>query len=281
MAGTALKRELSKRGVETIGVARSGSDLSCDLEDEKQISNVLCAEQYNAVINAAAQVDVNRCETKSIESWKINAKLVSILANFCHEKNIPLLQISTDHFYTYGDDYPHKEKDQVFCVNEYSRHKYAAEAFALTWKSSLVLRTSILGVRKDGQKSLLEWAMNSLIRGKKIELFGDAWTSSIDVETFSEIALTLFFDIKFRGCLNVGSHEVYSKAKLIRKLADILNIDHSKCQTSSIRRIENRPNCLGLDVSKAEELLGRNMPNLDQICKSLAINFHFCNSRIN
>ncbi len=194
MAGTAIKTELIKRGIEVVGVSRSGSELSCDITDENQIARVLCSGQFNALINAAAQVDVNKCELDPLESWKINAKFVSILANFSYELDIPLLQISTDHFYTYGDNNPHKETDPVFCVNEYARHKYAAEIFALASPSSLVLRTSILGVRKNGQQSLIEWAINSLLQQDKIELFCDAWTSSLDVDTFAKYAIKLFLD---------------------------------------------------------------------------------------
>jgi dTDP-4-dehydrorhamnose reductase len=282
MAGMALKKSLTKRGIKTIGVARSGSDISCDLADENQIANVLCAEEYDAFINAAAQVDVARCDKNPLESWNINARLVSFLSNFSHELDVPLLQISTDHYYTYGDDYPHKENDRVFCINEYSRHKYAAESFALISKNSLVLRTSILGARKGSQKSLVEWAIESLRRGAEIELFSDAWTSSLDVETFADVALTLLFDIKYRGLVNVGSRDVFSKEKLIRNLAEMLQIDHSKCLSGSIKRnFSNRPNCLGLDVSKVEEVLGHKMPTFDQVCQSLAANLQLDKSALN
>lgn len=269
LAGTALKHELLKRGIRATGVSRSGSELSCDLADEDQITRVISSDRYDAFINAAAQVDIKRCEIDPIESWKINAKIVSILANYCQEAQIPLLQISTDHFYNYGDSYPHKESDPVFCINEYARHKYAAECFALASKNALVLRTSILGVRQKGQTSLFEWAIRSLLRCDEIELFRDAWTSSLDVETFAKVALKLFFDKKFRGLLNVACSEVYSKEQLVRKLANNLKLDHSKCLSVSIKKVSSQPNCLGLDVSQAQSLLKEKLPNLDEVCRSL------------
>lgn len=269
MAGTALKKELLSRDIEVIGVSRSGSDLSCDLTDENQIAGALCSDRYDAFINAAAQIDINRCEDDPLESWKINAKLVSVLTNFSHELDIPLLQISTDNFYTYGDDYPHRETDPVFCVNEYSRHKYAAEVFALASKNSLVLRTSILGIRKNSQKGLIDWALDNLLKHKEMELFCDAWTSSLDVETFSKFAIQLFLDKKVRGLFNLAASEVYSKEQLIRKLADMLEIDHSKCYSGSIKRMSNRPNCLGLDVTLAQQLLIETLPDLDGVCNNL------------
>jgi dTDP-4-dehydrorhamnose reductase len=275
MAGSSIKHELLERSIEVVGVSRSGSDLSCDIKDENQIASVLCSDQFDAVINAAAQININRCDQDPLESWKVNAKAVSIIANFCNELDIPLLHISTDHFYTYGDNYPHKESDPVFCVNEYARHKFAAECFALNYSGSLVLRTSILGKSTKGQKSLIDWAIDSLQRQDKIELFCDAWTSSLDVETFSKYAINLFLDVRHKGLLNLASSEVYSKERLIRKLADMLQIDHSKCFSGSVKRLSNRPNCLGLDVSVAQNLLSNSLPTLEEVCTNLISNYRF------
>tara|TARA_B100001057_G_scaffold426400_1_gene450451 strand:- start:1208 stop:2086 length:879 start_codon:yes stop_codon:yes gene_type:complete len=275
MAGTAIKTELLKRNINVIGVSRSGSEISCDVSDENKVESIFRHDQYDALINALAQTDVNRCERDPLESWKINAKIVSILSNFSNELKIPLLQISTDHFYTYGDNHPHKETDPVFFVNEYARHKYAAEFFALSSPRSLVLRTSILGVRQKGENSLLEWAIQSLLQQDEIELFYDAWTSSIDVETFAKQALKLFFDENYRGLLNLASSEVYSKEQLVRKLADMLELDHSKCLSTSVKRISNRANCLGLDVLKAQNLLKEKLPNLDKVCRNLINKYQF------
>lgn len=269
MAGSAIKKELLRRGVTVIGVARSGSDTSCDLADQTQVAELLRSYRFDALINAAAQVDINRCETDPLESWVLNAKLVSILGNFSFEFETPLLQISTDHFYNYGDRYAHRETDPVFCVNEYARHKYAAEFFALTSPNSLVLRTSILGLRNKGQHSLIDWAIESLLKRQEIELFSDAWTSSIAVQTFAKIALKLFLDLQYRGLLNVASSEVYSKEQLIRKLADILDLDHSNCLSGSVAKMNNRANCLGLDVTKAERLLDQKMPSMEEVCHCL------------
>ena len=269
MAGTAIKRELRLRKADVIGVSRSNSELCCDLCDENQIANMLMSVECDAIINAAAQVDVNSCEIDPLSSWKINAKIVSILANFSLNFDKPLLQISTDHYYPYGGTRAHRECDPVYCVNEYARHKFAGEQFALVSPNSLVLRTSFLGVRDGGRKSLLQWAIASISDREPIELFNDAWTSSIDVNSFARFALDLFLDINHRGLLNLSAGEVYSKEKLIRKVADLLHLDHGMCTSRSVTGSLNRPTCLGLDVSAAESLLKIKLPKLDQVCSNL------------
>ena len=270
MAGSALKRSLESRNFSVTGIARTKSDHDCDLTDENNLSNVLNMKKYDVIINSAALVNIDYCEENSYASWMINSKLVSVLANWSYKKNIPLLHISTDHFYDYGDNNPHKEEDPICCVNEYSRHKYAAEAFALSSKNSLILRTSILGYREFGQGGLIQWAISNLIKNKKIELFYDAWTSSIDVDSFADIAIRLFLDEKQRGVINVASREVYSKEQIIRCLADMLSINHHQCKSVSIKSyFLNRPSCLGLDVSKVEKILNIKMPSMQDVCLAL------------
>lgn len=275
MAGSSIKSELLGRNVEVIGVSRSKRDLTCDIEDENQITRVMCSDHYDAVINAAAQIDINKCEQDPLESWRVNGKAVSTITNLCNELDVPLLHISTDHFYTYGDNYPHKESDPIFCVNEYARHKLAAECFALNYSGSLVLRTSILGRSTKGRRSLVDWAIESLEQQDPVELFYDAWTSSLDVKTFSKYAVELFLERSQKGLLNLASSEVYSKEQLIRKLADMLQIDHSKCLSGSIKRLSNRPNCLGLDTSAAQKLLGKELPAMEEVCANLINNYDF------
>ena len=281
MAGSSIKTELLKRNIRVVGVSRSGSEVLCDLSNEKQITKIFRDDRYDAVINAAAQININRCEQRPLESWKINAKLVSIISNLCNKSTVPLLHISTDHFFTYGNDHPHKETDSVFCVNEYARHKLAAEAFALAHPGALVLRTSFLGARRKQHESIINWGINSLLRKDKIELFSDAWTSSVDVETFSSCAIRLFIDKNQRGLLNLGASEVYSKEQLIRKLADILGIDHTDCPSGSVKQLSNRANCLGLDIGKAQELLDDSLPDLEGVCQNLIANGHFGNTVAN
>ena len=281
MAGSAITKQLQHRGFHSTGVARSGSDISCELTNERQVVELLRNVDFDAVINAAAQVDINHCEIDPLESWKINSKLVSIIANLSQDKGFPFLQISTDHYYTCGGNNPHKETDPVYLVNEYARHKYAAEQFALATSNSLILRTSLLGVRGKGAPSLIEWAVDNLLKAQEVEYFSDAWTSSIGVQFFARTALELFFEVKHRGLLNVASSEVYSKEKLIRKLADLLDLDHSICSSGSVAKMNNRANCLGLDVTNAERLLDRQMPNMEEVCRSLIDDYDLIGTRNN
>ena len=69
--------------------------------------------------------------------------------------------------------------------------------------------------------------------------------------------------------------EVFSKEKLIRSLATSLNLSHDHCRSVKIQEIDKkRANCLGLDVSKIEKILGRRMPSLKETIVSIRNDFN-------
>jgi len=55
----------------------------------------------------------------------------------------------------------------------------------------------------------------------------------------------------------------------------MLGIDHSNCLSGSVKRLSNRANCLGLDVSLAQKLLRKRLPTMEEVCTNLINNYNF------
>ena len=186
-----------------------------------------------------------------------------------------LTHISTDHFYDYGADYAHDEDDKVVILNEYARQKYASEKIALQDKNSLVVRTSIIGYKYSKKLTFIEWILSTIKKKKEITGFKDAYTSSIDVDSFVDILL-LSLEKEIIGTYNIGSSEVYSKYDLIEKIINTLNLPNIKLEASSVSELETpRASCCGLNVKKIEEVLDIKMPSLTNIIKKLKIEENF------
>lgn len=270
MVGQAFNAQLSAMGHEVVGAARSQAEINLDISVDEALLLVLERGKFDAVVNAAAIVDIEKCELDPLSSWKTNAAPLAILSTWTREYKVPLLHISTDHYYPYGDNIAHCEDAPVFFLNTYAKHKYAAEAFALASPYSLVLRTSIVSSRKNGGKSLVDWALESLSLGKRISVFNDAWTSSIDVESFARLGWEMFAEKQAKGLYNLSCREVYSKEELIRGLADKAGYTQENLFPASIKEIfPNRPNCLGLNPSKAEKLIGNKCPDFNAVLDNL------------
>ena len=265
MLGMAFMRS-SSPDFSVIPVSREDFDFT----NRDELYRFLDAKEPDVVINVAANINLAACEQNKVDSAKINVDFVAHLSNWCAKKDSFLVQVSTDHFYDYGSNDPHHENEKVVLLNEYARQKYAAEK-AAEGSSTLVLRTSILGYRNSGALTFIEWVLSTIKTGDVINGFVDAYTSSIDVDSFVEIA---FLCIKSRltGVYNIGCSEVYSKYDLIQAI--IFEIDSADIRLESATigdLVPKRANCCGLDVTKIEQVLGTSLPTLVNVVKKLKI----------
>tara|TARA_X000000950_G_scaffold4740_1_gene4893 strand:+ start:7849 stop:8700 length:852 start_codon:yes stop_codon:yes gene_type:complete len=270
MLGQALMRAENKN-FEIKSCKRSDFDFT----NENKLFNFLDTNKPQIVINAAANINLDYCESYPCEAQKINVDFVKNLSRWCSKNDSMLTHISTDHFYDYGADYAHDEDDKVVILNEYARQKYASEKIALQDKNSLVVRTSIIGYKYSKKLTFIEWILSTIKKKKEITGFKDAYTSSIDVDSFVDILL-LSLEKEIIGTYNIGSSEVYSKYDLIEKIINTLNLPNIKLEASSVSELETpRASCCGLNVKKIEEVLDIKMPSLTNIIKKLKIEENF------
>ena len=242
-----------------------------DFTIKNKLYEFLDLEKPHVIINAAANINVLYCEEHASDTYKINVEFVQNLAEWCAVNEALLVQISTDHFYDYGGRLAHKETNEIRILNEYARQKYLAEKFAIQTCQSLVLRTSILGYRYLGKRTFIEWLLKTIKCESSISGFVDAYTSSIDVDSFVDVAL-LCVDTKLTGCFNVGCAEVYSKYDLIKRIiAKLDNVDINLKRSSVGEIFPKRANCCGLDAKRIENELGISLPSLNMVIEKLKV----------
>lgn len=269
LLGQAMALEGQRRGWTIRSAARSAAPLTVDISDERALSDLIGAESPDLVINCSALTDIRRCEEDPGLAYAVNARPLAFLAAWSTRTGKPLLHVSTDHYHLEGGPRPHDEDERPALVNEYARTKYAGEAFALTSPSALVLRTSIVGIRGWGPATFAEWALQAVLEDQPVQLFHDAYTSSIDVGTFSRAALDLC-ERGHAGLLNVAASEVYSKEEFVRELASQLGRPLSDVTRASVSTLEPpRPSSLGLEVKRAEQHLGYRLPDLPSVVASV------------
>ena len=266
-----VKFYTKKSGYRVVSLARKGADVECDISDSNDFHTTLENLKPDAIINCAALVDINICELRPNESWSVNVQPMFVLHEWARSKDFKLIQVSTDHFFDNGGAEAHSENDPVTFKNIYAKHKYCAEQIASLISGAMVLRTSILGesnYRANGSV-FWEWALDAVLQDKKVSLFYDAFTSSIDIFNFCDLTNQLL-EKNATGLLNLASSEVYSKKDFVLALAARLDRKLSSATTASVHQLEiSRATCLGLDVTKIENILGLKMPNLEHVISSL------------
>ncbi len=250
MLGQALTQVAVERGLDYVGA----SSIDADFREPGAFERLMEKTRPTTVINCAAITDIARCEANPCEAYMVNAQAVARLAAM---GGFRLIQISTDHFWTGDRRRAHNEYAPPRLVNEYARTKFAGEYFALNNPDTLVVRTNIVGERNT------RWLVEGL-RAEGLEarmpltLYDDFYTSPIDVRSFSEALLDI--PTSRRGILNIAGREVVSKYEFAELLADAMGYPMTGKRGSVNGMKPKRAESLGLDVSRAEKLLGRKLP---------------------
>lgn len=269
LAGAALMDAARARGLAVTGASRRG-ERRVDLRDAEGLAGLIGELRPAVVINAAAQVSVAECERDPAQAWLVNARPASLLAELSRERRFRLLQVSTDHFYSGDGRRAHREDDPVVLLNDYARTKYAAEAFALSAPDALAVRTNILGLRSATGGSFGEWALKVVETDAEATLFEDQFVSILDIWSFAEGLLDLAAS-DARGLVNLASSEVFSKAELVEAIAAALGRPLTRARRGSVGMLDvRRPDSLGLDVGRAEAILGRRLPGLQAVAGRFA-----------
>ncbi len=268
LLGRALIQRAKKQQYQALAVARSGGDIDLDITDSGALRELLAQTSPDLIINAAANVNLADCESNPEEAFAINAEPAKVLAKWSQETERPFVQVSSDHFFDGDGSVKHDETMPVVLLNKYAASKRAGEVYALQAKSALILRTSIAGFHPDG-RGFAAWALGSIAGRKPMTLFDDFYGSTIDVSTFCVAAFDLI-EQGASGLLNLASSEVSSKQEFIMMLSRLVNVELDWVSLGSVTMLKpRRARSLGLDVSRAEQLLGRDLPGLHDVCVNL------------
>ncbi|MEY2558012.1 MAG: dTDP-4-dehydrorhamnose reductase [Verrucomicrobiota bacterium] len=136
--GAALAREYA-REFDVIGFNHAQLDLGAP----EQLRSTLGDLDFDALINAAAQTNVDRCETHQDEAFALNAEAPRVLAEICRARNARFIHISTDYVFDGEKPEPYTEEDEAQPISVYGESKREGERRALEANDrALIVRVS-------------------------------------------------------------------------------------------------------------------------------------------
>jgi dTDP-4-dehydrorhamnose reductase len=136
--GAALVREYG-REFEVVGFNHAQLDLGAP----EQLRSTLGSLDFDALMNAAAQTNVDRCETHQEEAFALNAEAPRVLAEICHAKKARFIHISTDYVFDGEKREPYTEEDEARPISVYGESKREGERRALEANDrALIVRVS-------------------------------------------------------------------------------------------------------------------------------------------
>jgi dTDP-4-dehydrorhamnose reductase len=143
--------------------------MDLDITDRDAIQRVLDLHCPPALINAAAQANVNRADSERELSMRVNGEGPRLLAEACAERGVRLVHISTDYVLT-GRATPGtllREDDPVDPGSIYAESKLAGEEAVLAAGATVV---RVQWVYRPGARSFFTLAMERLARGEPLSL---------------------------------------------------------------------------------------------------------------
>ena len=137
--GSEIARQADIRNYSLIACQRTDLDIT----DAEAVHSAIMDSSVQVVINAAAYTAVDQAEKEPERAYAVNRDGPHFLALACHQKNIPLLHLSTDYVFSGKEQEPYRENDAIAPLGVYGDSKWQGEQCVRQQLSQhLILRVS-------------------------------------------------------------------------------------------------------------------------------------------
>jgi dTDP-4-dehydrorhamnose reductase len=193
-----------------------------------------------AIINAAAYTNVDGAESDAGRqaAKAVNDQAVGNLADIADEKNILLVQISTEYVFD-GTKGPHKEDEPFTPLSIYGKTKAEGDKKAAKAPKHYIVRTSwLIGEGKNFVRTMLELGHRGISPNVVADQIGRPTFTSV-------LAMTIKFLIDNKaayGTYNISNDgEPVSWADFTRAIFKEAEIDQTVIDTSTQKYFANKP----------------------------------------
>jgi len=239
-----------------------------DITDEKNVQEVLQAQQPNFVINTAAMTNVDACETDKALCDKLNIDAVIYLSKASTNINAKLIHISTDFIFD-GKNGPYKEDDAPNPLSYYGISKLKGEEIVKKYANNFaILRTVLVyGVVNDMSRSnIVLWAKQALSEGKSINVVDDQFRTPTLAEDLA-MGCKLVCDKNAQGIFNISGKDFMSIYELVERVAKFYGLSMAtvtKSDSKNLNQLAARPPVTGFVLDKAIAELGYKPHSFEQ-----------------
>jgi dTDP-4-dehydrorhamnose reductase len=221
-----------------------------NLNDHEFIKQELNEIDPEVIINCAALVDVDACETNTDAANLLHAETACFLAKFCPDALY--IYISSDSVFN-GKEGNYLESDLPDPLNNYSITKLKGEEYILKHSNyPVVIRTNIYGFHYLPGNSLAEFGLENLKSNSLISGFSDVHFNPLYTGQLANIIKDIIDDPQY-GILHAGSNEVISKFHFLKALAQVFGYNPDLIIPASIQQHEfvaKRPLNTSLNTQK-------------------------------
>ena len=169
--GAALLREWRAGGDDVVGFNRALLDLS----NFHEVREELEALEFDALVNCAAQTNVDRCEREVEEAFRVNSGAVATLADVCTRQRARFIHISTDYVFDGTKTSPYTEDDAPNPISKYGESKLSGErcVHAVADKHLVVRVSWVFG---PDRQSFVDQILQKALEQDRVEAIADKFS---------------------------------------------------------------------------------------------------------
>jgi dTDP-4-dehydrorhamnose reductase len=234
--------------------------IQMDLTQEIHLISELDRVKPDIIIHSAANSNLDICEKDPKGSFRINARVPGMLAQWCGDHNTRLIHFSSDMVFN-GTLGMYSENDTVAPLSAYGEQKAESEILVLEkCNNAVVARCALVYGRPSGTglgSSFSMWIEERLATGKKVPLFVDQYRTPIWVHNLAALIWELALN-SFCGILHLGGSNRINRYDFGQELCSALNYDKSLLIPSTLEdhdAFARRPRDVSLDTSLAQQKL--------------------------
>jgi len=235
-----------------------------ELEDAGDVAARFTRERPGIILHCAALSRSPACQADPARARRLNVEVPRTLAGLSDQALVVLF--STDLVFDGKSGGGYREDDPPNPLMVYGETKVEAEAVVRSHPHHLIVRTSLnAGPSPTGDRAFDEDLRRAWQAGKTASLFQDEIRSPIAAAETARAVLELV-RTGARGTVHVAGGERLSRHDLGQMIASRSPGLSPRIAKTWVREFQGgrRPTDISLDVSRAERLLGRQMPRFSE-----------------
>ena len=234
------------------------NSIRMDVVDRERVLRIISEIKPDFVVHAAAETNVDKCETDRELAWSVNAEGTRNIAEACRRVGARLVYISTDYVFD-GEKGLYSEEEPARPVNYYGLTKLKGEEFVRELcEDFIIVRTSVLYGWHQRKLNFATWVIDSLRNGKTINVVEDHCNSPTLADNLAEMIVEIV-GMDVTGVYHLAGSERASRYDFAMKIADVFGFDRSLIMPAKMKDLKvwvaKRPQDSSLSVDKAKHEL--------------------------
>lgn len=223
MMGTAIDFICNTKKINCIGISHK----EVEITERKAVYEQIEKHAPEIVINCAAIIGTNTCESTPAYTFNVNSVAVSYMAKCCEQRKIVFVQPSSHAVFDGTKDGFYDEHDKPNPISIYSVSKYTAECIAMNQcaKHYIIRFPTMFGERRNHALGFVDKIIEKLVKREELKIADD----KIDSMTYAlDAADRLIWILKQElpyGIYHLANSGSVSYFDFVKKITEKLNID--------------------------------------------------------